>query len=129
MSVELGERRPRRGRPGETPCAEKITVAPCGTSSISSTKIAPRASRPATTWALVDDLLADVDRRAVLGERALDDLDCAGDSGTRRARGGQQHGPLVRASTRGMARSVVMVASLRTGGQISMVGGAVGGGH
>ena len=44
----------RRGAvpPGETPCAEKTTVAPSGTSSSSSTKTAPRRSRSATTCSL-----------------------------------------------------------------------------
>jgi hypothetical protein len=37
---------------GATPCAEKITMDPSGTSAFSSTKIAPRASRVATTWRL-----------------------------------------------------------------------------
>ncbi len=37
---------------GETPCAEKTTVAPSGTPSSSSTKTAPRRSRSATTCSL-----------------------------------------------------------------------------
>ena len=37
---------------GATPCAEKTTVAPSGTSSVSSTKIAPRASSARTTCRL-----------------------------------------------------------------------------
>lgn len=37
---------------GAMPCAEKITVAPSGTSSVSSTKIAPRFSKVATTCLL-----------------------------------------------------------------------------
>ena len=37
---------------GETPCAEKTTVEPSGTSSSSSTKIAPRSVRFATTCLL-----------------------------------------------------------------------------
>ena len=37
---------------GETPWAEKITVEPGGTSSTSSTKIAPRSSSSRTTCAL-----------------------------------------------------------------------------
>ena len=43
---------PPRGPTGATPCAEKTTIAPSGTSSVSSTKIAPRASRSATTCLL-----------------------------------------------------------------------------
>jgi len=34
---------------GETPCAENTTRAPSGTSSVSSTKIAPRCERVSTT--------------------------------------------------------------------------------
>ena len=37
---------------------------------------------------VVDDLVADVDRRPVLLEQDLDDLDRAVDSGAERARGG-----------------------------------------
>ena len=37
---------------GATPCAEKTTVAPSGTSSFSSTKIAPRSCRVSTTCLL-----------------------------------------------------------------------------
>ncbi len=37
---------------GATPCAEKTTVAPSGTSSVSSTKIAPRFSSVVTTCLL-----------------------------------------------------------------------------
>ena len=37
---------------GDTPWAENTTNAPSGTSSVSSTKIAPRASSPATTCLL-----------------------------------------------------------------------------
>jgi hypothetical protein len=37
---------------GATPCAEKTTVAPSGTSSVSSTKIAPRVSNARTTCRL-----------------------------------------------------------------------------
>ena len=39
-----------RSTDGATPCAEKTTVSPSGTSRSSSTKIAPRASRSRTTW-------------------------------------------------------------------------------
>ena len=41
--------------------------------------------------AVVDDLVADVDRRAVLLERELDDLDRAVDSGAESARRGDQN--------------------------------------
>ena len=37
---------------GATPCAENTTTAPSGTSSVSSTKMAPRFSSSATTWVL-----------------------------------------------------------------------------
>src|SRR5437763_165159 len=37
---------------GATPCAEKTTMAPSGTSSVSSTKMAPRSSRVRTTCEL-----------------------------------------------------------------------------
>ena len=37
---------------GETPCAEKTTIAPSGTSSVSSTKIAPRSVSVSTTCTL-----------------------------------------------------------------------------
>ena len=37
---------------GETPCAEKTTRAPSGTSSVSSTKIAPRSVSVSTTYLL-----------------------------------------------------------------------------
>ena len=47
---------------GATPCAEKMTVAPSGTSSVSSTKIAPRFSSVCHDVLVVHDLLADVDR-------------------------------------------------------------------
>ena len=51
---------------GETPWAEKITVAPSGTSSSSSTKTAPRCSSVGDDVGVVDDLLAHVDRRAAI---------------------------------------------------------------
>ena len=37
---------------GDTPCAEKTTVAPSGTSSVRSTNTAPRSARVDTTWRL-----------------------------------------------------------------------------
>ena len=40
------------GTAGETPCAEKTTVAPSGTSSVSLTKMTPRCSRVDTTCLL-----------------------------------------------------------------------------
>ena len=49
--------------PGATPCAEKTTVAPSGTSSFSSTKIAPRVLQRLDHVLVVHDLLAHVDRR------------------------------------------------------------------
>jgi hypothetical protein len=39
---------------------------------------------------VVDDLMANVDRRAVLVEKALDDLDRSVDAGAERARGGEE---------------------------------------
>ena len=50
--LELRARRPRSCTAGATPWAEKTTVAPSGTSSVSSTKIAPRLSRSVTTCLL-----------------------------------------------------------------------------
>ena len=50
--VELGVRRRASRTAGDTPWAEKITVAPGGTSSTSSTNTAPRRSSSATTCAL-----------------------------------------------------------------------------
>ena len=50
--VEPARRRASRCTAGETPCAEKTTVAPSGTSSSSSTKTAPRRSSSATTCSL-----------------------------------------------------------------------------
>ena len=46
---------PRRGLivdDGATPCAENMTMEPSGTSSVSSTKIAPFFSRVCTTYLL-----------------------------------------------------------------------------
>ena len=53
----------------------------------------------------MDDRVADVDRRAVLLEQPLDDLDRAVDAGAERARGGEQHaGPSARAPPAPSAR-------------------------
>ena len=50
---------------GDTPWAENTTVAPSGTSSSSSTKIAPRRLQILHHMPVVHDLLADVDRSPV----------------------------------------------------------------
>ena len=97
---------------GATPCAEKITMAPSGTSSVSSTKIGALLLQGLHDVLVVDDLLAHVDRRAVLLERLLD-----GDHGAVHARavatgGGEQdtagcrsgHAPMVRAPGTGVRR-------------------------
>ncbi len=76
---------------GATPWAENTTIAPSGTSSVSSTKIAPALASVSTTCAVVHDLVADVHRRAVLLQRPLDGLDGAVDTGAVSARLGQQH--------------------------------------
>ena len=73
-----------------TPCAENTTGRSSGTSSSSSTKTAPLASQALDDVAVVDDLVADIDRRAVALERALDDLDGAVDAGAEAARAGEQ---------------------------------------
>ena len=56
---------------GETPCALKTTTAPSGTSSVSSTKIAPAALQRGDDVLVVHDLLADVHRRTVELQRLL----------------------------------------------------------
>ena len=75
---------------GATPCAEKTTVAPSGTSSslLDEDRAAPR--QLGHDVAVVDDLLAHVDRRAGNVERPLDGLDGAVDAGAVAARGGEQ---------------------------------------
>src|SRR5204863_2865475 len=47
--------------------------------------------QPLDDVVVVDDLVPDVDRRAVTLEQALDDLDRAVDAGAERARSGEQH--------------------------------------
>ena len=74
-----------------TPCALKIVTLPGGTSSISSTKLRPLGAQPLDDVAVVHDLVADIDRRAVFLERALDDLDRAFDPGAEASRLGQHH--------------------------------------
>ena len=76
---------------GATPCAEKTTVAPSGTSRSSSTKIAPRRLEVAHDVGVVDDLLAHVDGWAVQLERPLDGLDGALDPGAEPARRREKH--------------------------------------
>ena len=48
-------------------------------------------AQPVDDEAVVDDLVADIDRRAEPLERQLDDLDRAVDAGAEAARGGDQH--------------------------------------
>ena len=82
-------RSPRRPAPRATPCAEKTTVAPPGTSSSSSTKTAPR-SQVGDDVHVVDDLLADEDRRAAAPVRARRSRS-PGRPGAERPRPGPQH--------------------------------------
>ena len=52
-SMTVNPRRAASSRTrGAMPCAEKITVAPSGTESSSSTNRTPRSSNPRTTWRL-----------------------------------------------------------------------------
>ena len=59
-----------------------MTVPFAGTSFNSSTKIAPSARRPVHDVAVVNDLMAHIDRRAEKLDRALDDVDSAIDTRT-----------------------------------------------
>ena len=65
---------------------------PSGTSVSSSTKTAPRCSRLCDHVLVVDDLLADVDRRPVEVERLLDRLNGAVDARAVAAGRGEQDG-------------------------------------
>ena len=74
-----------------TPWAENTTGAPVsGISSSSSTKIAPFGLQAVDHIAVVDDLVADIDRRAVQRQRPLDDLDGPDHAGAEPARRAQQ---------------------------------------
>ena len=64
-----------------TPWALKIVTAPSGISSSSSTKTAPLRFERLDHMAIVDDLVADIDRRAEFLERPLDDVDRPHDAG------------------------------------------------
>ncbi len=88
--LQAARRRPRSRTACETPWALKITVAPSGTSSSSSTNTAPLRAEVVDDVAVVHDFVAHVDRRAVLLERALDDGDRAIDAGAEAARIGEQ---------------------------------------
>ena len=60
---------------------------------------------PAQDVVVVDDRVADVDRRAVLLEQPLDDLDRAVDAGAERARGGEQDAPASRGRLQRLQRA------------------------
>ena len=70
--------------------ARRSTVLPAGTSSSSSTNTAPLRLQVVDDELVVHDLVAHVDRRAVLRERLLDDRDRAVDAGAEAARIGEQ---------------------------------------
>ena len=101
-----------------TPCAENTTGRSSGTSSSSSTNTAPESAQPVDDEAIVDDLVADIDRRAVPLERQLDDLDRAVDAGAKPARRGDQHvqrrqaAASVQGGSHGRARSLPCKRSL-----------------
>ena len=91
--IDIGEAAVLALRPGTdlgTPCAENTTGRSSGTSSSSSTNTAPELAQPVDDEAVVDDLVADIDRRAEPLERELDDLDRAVDAGAKAARRGDQ---------------------------------------
>ena len=75
-----------------TPWAEKTTgaVVVSGISESSSTKTAPLALQALDHIAVVDDLVADIDRRADRLQRQLDDLDGAHHAGAEAARRAEQ---------------------------------------
>ena len=100
-----------------TPWAEKTTGRSGGHSSSSSTKTAPWRLQAVDHMAVVDDLVAHIDRRAVLLDRPLDDLDRPVDAGAEAARGGEVEGQGARAS--GWSRRSVWrsVAPHYTGGR------------
>jgi hypothetical protein len=89
-----------------TPCAENTTVAPSGTSSVSSTKIAPALLEGLDDVAVVHDLLADVDRRAVQLQRLLDRHDGPVHTGAVATRRGEQDTAEVRRGSWGHAPMV-----------------------
>jgi hypothetical protein len=74
----------------ETPCALKTSVAPGGTSAEVLDEDRTLLLEILDDVGVVDDLVADVDRRAELVQRALDDLDRALDAGTEAARLGEE---------------------------------------
>ena len=90
------DRRRGRARPppsrtaGATPCAEKTTVAPSGTSSTRVDEDRAALLELAHDVRVVDDLLADVDGLPVERERPLDRLDRPLDAGAIAARRGQE---------------------------------------
>ena len=98
-SRRAGRRRRRRCRPrrsqfsrtaGATPCAERTQIAPGGHLVLVVDEDGAEPLEPADDVVVVDDVVADVDRRAVLLEQPLDDLDRAVDAGAERARRGEQ---------------------------------------
>jgi hypothetical protein len=70
----------------DTPCALNIVTAPSGTSFSSSTKRAPLFLQGFDHMLVVNDLMAHIDGRAELLERALDDVDGPHDAGAKAAR-------------------------------------------
>ncbi len=74
----------------ETPCAEKITVAPSGTCVEFVDEDRSAFAQSAHDVLVVDDLVAHVDRCTEVLDRALDDLDRTIDAGAEAARLGEQ---------------------------------------
>jgi len=68
---DLASSRTVGGTPG---WALKTSTAPCGTSSMASTKIAPRRRKLLDYVGVMDDLVVHVDRRAIGFQRQLDDI-------------------------------------------------------
>lgn len=67
-----------------TPCALKTTVAPCGTSDSSSTKMAPFARKPSHTYLLCTYFMSHIDWHEA-ADSALDDRDSTLDASTKAA--------------------------------------------
>ena len=86
--------RSSRARPARRRAPRARRSRPAGSRPRTSTKTAPSAFEPAHDVVVVDDLVPDVDRRAVLLEQPLDDLDRAVDAGAERPRRREQHRPI-----------------------------------